>query len=364
LNESTATRYQRLRRQAHVISLATGITWLACVGLTPLAVVMADGAAAVTAAWPDPWRPLATVGVFVTAIALVWEAVALPITWQAAVRAEQLRRRRADVGALVKAQLRDAALGVAFVVGAAAAVVVAVSAVGDRWWMMVGVATLPLSLAAGSLAAVALRQSSRLGVSRPDVAAALEQLTQHATGRTVAIHEVEEADDLVPTAAVTGLGTRGSILLSRSMVRDWPAAEIAVIVAHEMAHHVRRDLWRKAALDAAVAIVALWVSAQVVPIVGGPGVDGPIDVASLPLLALVVWSVWLLLRPVRLAQSRSHERAADRWAVRVTGAPAAMRAAIRRMESRHLAEERPSPWTRWFFHRHPTVAERLNAIGE
>jgi hypothetical protein len=30
------------------------------------------------------------------------------------------------------------------------------------------------------------------------------------------------------------------------------------------------------------------------------------------------------------------------------------------MAAHHLAEERPSALTRWFFHRHPTVEERIN----
>jgi len=33
--------------------------------------------------------------------------------------------------------------------------------------------------------------------------------------------------------------------------------------------------------------------------------------------------------------------------------------ALRRLGEAHLAEERPSRFARWFFHRHPTIEERL-----
>ena len=38
-------------------------------------------------------------------------------------------------------------------------------------------------------------------------------------------------------------------------------------------------------------------------------------------------------------------------------------AAVRRLSAQHLAEERPSTLTRWLFHRHPPVAERLESVA-
>jgi hypothetical protein len=36
---------------------------------------------------------------------------------------------------------------------------------------------------------------------------------------------------------------------------------------------------------------------------------------------------------------------------------------VRRLGAKHLAEERPSTLTRWLYHRHPPVADRL-ALAE
>jgi STE24 endopeptidase len=83
------------------------------------------------------------------------------------------------------------------------------------------------------------------------------------------------------------------------------------------------------------------------------------DLRALPLLAVVAGAMWGLLRPIRLAQSRAHERRADRFALELTGDSEAFARAVRRLGEAHLAEERPSRLTRWFFHRHPTIEERL-----
>ncbi len=159
------------------------------------------------------------------------------------------------------------------------------------------------------------------------------------------------------TALVTGLGRNRRIFISSEVVRDWSDTEIAVVVAHELAHHAYHDLLRTLALDAVVLSCGLGASALVVSAMAGAA--GAADLATLPLIALVAGAVWLAATPIRHAQSRRHERRADLFALVVTGGSDAFSSAIRRLGAQHLAEERPSAMTRWFFHRHPTVAERL-----
>ena len=53
------------------------------------------------------------------------------------------------------------------------------------------------------------------------------------------------------------------------------------------------------------------------------------------------------------------QRRADAFALQTTGSADAFRTALRRLALRHLAEEHPSRMTQWLYHRHPSVAERL-----
>jgi STE24 endopeptidase len=146
------------------------------------------------------------------------------------------------------------------------------------------------------------------------------------------------------------------------MVRDWAEDEIAVVVAHELSHHAHHDLARKVGVDAALWCVTLGLADRVVAMWGTRvGVHSVTDLAALPLLALAAGAIWCLLRPLRLAQSRAHERRADQFALALTGNSEAFARALRRLGEAHLTEDRPSRFTRWFFHRHPTLEERLAA---
>jgi STE24 endopeptidase len=164
------------------------------------------------------------------------------------------------------------------------------------------------------------------------------------------------------SALVAGAGRGRRVLIASTLVRDWSAEEIAVVVAHELAHHRHRDLWRAWALDTAVlAGAALAAHLAVTRLGPALGVAGVGDLASLPLAALAGGAAWIAATPLRHAQSRRHERRADATALALTGGADAFRAAVRRLGESHLAEERPSRLTRWLFHRHPPMAERLAA---
>jgi STE24 endopeptidase len=174
------------------------------------------------------------------------------------------------------------------------------------------------------------------------------------------IDEWMVADGGETTALITGVGRSRRVLLSSEIVRRWSQAEIAVVVAHELAHHAFHDLWSTLALNVALLGAGLAASQLALSVVGPwLGVSGPGELSALPLIALVTGLVWTCATPVRHAQSRRQERRADLFALTHTGAVDAFRATIRRLGARYLAEERPSRLTRWLHHAHPSVPERL-----
>jgi STE24 endopeptidase len=273
---------------------------------------------------------------------------------------------RDETDGLILAHLRAAALTALGALVAAAVVRLAVAVAGPWWWMP----------AAATLAAVwagLLRLGplvlSRAGAVRPirriDLRERLAALADQVGVPVAGIHEWGVASDAAATAIVAGVGPSRRIFVSSAIVRDWSDEEIAVVVAHELAHHRYHDLWRAFGLNAVVLSVGLALASVAVTLAGPRlGLQGPDDLATLPLVALVAGAVWVLSAPVRHAQSRAHERRADRFALSATGASGAFRTAIRRLGAQHLAEERPSQWTQWLHHAHPTIAERLAAADE
>jgi len=163
-------------------------------------------------------------------------------------------------------------------------------------------------------------------------------------------------------AALAGLGRTRRILLSDTLLSDYSEDEIEVILAHELAHHVHRDLWRGIAVQS-VALLGGFLVADLVLRASADrlALRGMSDPAALPVMLLLggVWS--LLLMPLGNAVSRAQERAADRYALTTTRNVDAFVTAMKRLSQQNLAEEYPSPIVRWLFYSHPPIRERIEA---
>jgi STE24 endopeptidase len=195
---------------------------------------------------------------------------------------------------------------------------------------------------------------------RQALAARLFDLAARARVPVASIDEWVVAESAPATALVTGVGRGRRILVSSEIARRWSDDEVTVVVAHELAHHAHHDLWRTSALHLSVLWASLFAADVAVRRLSGAlGLDGAGDLAALPLIALVTYGLWILSTPLLHAQSRRHERRADTFALTMTDGAEAFGSAVVRLGSRHLAEERPSALTRWLYHRHPSVAERL-----
>jgi STE24 endopeptidase len=163
-------------------------------------------------------------------------------------------------------------------------------------------------------------------------------------------------------AALVGVGRTRRILVSDTLLKDYTDDEIEVILAHEMAHHIHHDIWTALALETLIVAAALYGADAAVERFGAAaGASGPGDLAALPVLILAAGLVSLILTPLGNAWSRYNERRADRFALTLTGRPAAFISAMRRLGQQNLAEERPPAAVFWFFHTHPTIDERIAA---
>jgi STE24 endopeptidase len=307
--------------------------------------------------------PHAVVGlvVFVGLVLLLWEAAALPADVCLALRVDgAYGRPESTVEEVLSAQLRATAIAFPAVLFLSAVVLMSVRLAGTWWWSLAGLtvsAALIAVLHGGPLLFARLGRVRPL--SKPALANRLRQLAEHVRVPVAGIDEWVVGDGST-TALVTGVGPNRRILISSDIVRGWSDDEVAVVVAHELAHHAHHDLWRALALDAMILCGALFVADLVIARTAAlTGLAGAFDLAALPLMALTASVVWALTTPLRHAQSRRHERHADLFALSCTGEAEAFVAAVRRLSAHHLAEERPSTLTRWLYHRHPPVVERL-----
>ena len=332
-----------------MLSTAAGTAWLL--------LLFTRGWSASLAGVPAP-RP-AAIAVCVLVTALGWEVFSFPFVFY---RTFILDRKYGLSSEPLRTWLNDHVKALAIALGLSASaglVVYAAMHLWPRWWWLgtaaaFGLAGLILSQLAPVLLMPLFYRFRPL--ERDALRARLTTLSAQAGVPVLGAFEWGLGEKTTrANAALVGAGSTRRILVSDTLLKDFSDDEIEVILAHEIAHHVYRDMWSALALEVAAAAAALLAAHLTLGRVGYL----PSDLAALPLLALAAGAASLLLTPAANAWSRHNERRADRFALQLTGRHAAFISAMRRLGAQNLAEERPTPLVRWFFHTHPTIDERI-----
>ena len=356
MNEDRAARYHRLRRRATVLSAGVGAAWLLVLAATPAGPAVAGAVERLAAPLPSPIAGPAAIALFVTVVMLGYELLSLPLVVYRSflldrkygLSSEPLRTWAAD-------HAKAFALGLPLTI-AAALVVMASRRASPQWWWAMAAALFALTTVVLVNVAPILLMPIFYRFKPLDREALCDRLLTLSARAGVPVLGAFEwglgEKTTRANAALVGLGRTRRILLSDTLLKDYSEDEIEVILAHELAHHVHRDIWSGLAIESATIAVALRAASYVPP--AG-------DLTLLARIAVAAFAVSLFLVPAANGWSRRNERRADLYALELTRRPAAFISAIRRLGAQNLAEERPSTVARWLFHSHPTIDERIAA---
>jgi STE24 endopeptidase len=173
----------------------------------------------------------------------------------------------------------------------------------------------------------------------------------------VDVGEVYEVDASRRTtganAYVTGLGATKRVVLFDTLLRDFTAAEVRFVIAHELAHVRFRDVRRGLAWLALTMPAALCAAARLAERLRPPGATAvPATAFALGLVAAPVGVVGNQL-------SRAVERRADNYALGLTGEPEKLIDFERRIAVKNVAEPRLPAWERALLATHPDTMERI-----
>jgi STE24 endopeptidase len=236
-----------------------------------------------------------------------------------------------------------------------------------RWWLICAGAVIPLTtLFAQLFPVLILPRFNRYEPLRDrELAERLKALTARAG---VPVADVMQMDMSRRTskanAFFAGIGRTKRIVLADTMLDTFTPEEIEGVVAHETAHQVHRDIWRFIGLSSVFTLVSAWSVDQLARrlLRSMPHLTGTSDLAShrsLPVIAVVLAVVGLVLTPLQLAYSRQIERKADRYAIGLTGNPAAYAGAMRKLSEINLSDPNPPRAMMLLLHSHPPLAERV-----
>lgn len=368
MNEDKSSRYQRRRRSTAIISTAWSAGLLVLLAATPLSGSLRNlaGDLSARADVPGWFTPSAIVLLYVTLLGAIHEAGSLPLAFYGGYLVEHrygLSNER--VGSWLLDELKGLALGFVLSLAGFSALYLVMRAWPDGWWIVAGTGFIAIVALLTQLAPVVLLPLffTFRALGRDELRLRLLSLSRRAGVAVMDVCEWQIGDRTKKAnAALTGLGRTRRILVSDTLLRSHSDDEIEVILAHELGHHVHRDLSRGIALQGVIAFAGFYFAHRaLVALSPRLGWDGISDVAGLPVLLLTAGVLAMALLPLTNALSRAMERSADRFAWNLTGRADAFVTGMQRLGSMNLAEERPSWLTRWLFYSHPPIAERIAA---
>jgi STE24 endopeptidase len=161
-------------------------------------------------------------------------------------------------------------------------------------------------------------------------------------------------------AFICGFGQSRRVVLSDTLVRNFTAAEIEAVVAHELGHYKNRDILKLIVINSAFIYFSFFIVdmalQEVLLRMGGMAIY---DIAGFPIFALMMLLLSLLMTPALNACSRAIEAAADRFSIGVTRAPDVFISMMDKLGRMNLAEYEPSVFNEIMFYDHPPIAKRI-----
>lgn len=241
----------------------------------------------------------------------------------------------------------------------------ALRATGNLWWLWAAIGMLIFSVLLSNLAPILImplfNKYVPLGDEHKELADRLLDLARRANTKVKGVFKFDMSKRTkAANAALTGIGNTRRIVLGDTLINEFSTDEIETVLAHELGHHVHRDIPFLITFGALSTTLSLYLASVALNwAIGYFGFTGPADIAAFPALGLIFGAYGLITMPVENAVSRWRERMADDYALQATGKREAFASAFTRLANQNLGEVDPEKWVVFMFYSHPPLGERI-----
>jgi len=255
-------------------------------------------------------------------------------------------------------------IGLVFEILAVEAVYFLLAAQPQTWWLWVAFGLLFFAVIMANLAPVLLLPLFYKFTPLPEgeLTQRLLALAERAKTKVRGVFTMHlSSKTTAANAALMGLGNTRRIVIGDTMLDQYSPDEIEVVLAHELGHHVHRDIWKLIISQSVLTLVGLYL----INLVLHWAVDtqhfylGLADVATMPLILLLAAIFGLIIMPFSNGYSRRIEYQADGYALQATQNIEAYKSTMTRLANQNLAELEPSPLIEFLLYDHPSVGKRL-----
>jgi STE24 endopeptidase len=356
--QARASEYARIRRRLFVARLLFGLAYI----LIWLATDLTIGLRRVLEARFD--QPAVVVGLYFAAFLTAFTLASLPLAWYSGFHLpHKYGLSVQSLGSWAADQIKGFGLEFGFGLIAVQVLYWLLRTDPVTWWLWAGIGTLAFTVVlANLLPVVIIPLFYRLRpVDDRELTERIGRLAERAGAQIRGVYCIDlSAKTTATNAALVGLGNTRRVILGDNLLDQYTPSEIEVIMAHELGHHVHRDIPKLIVVQSLVTLVGLFAASLALEwTVARLGMAGLADVANLPVVVLVLSAVALLAMPMVNGFSRHVERQADQYALEMTRDPAGLESAMRKLTDQNLSEAAPHPAVEFLLYDHPATAKRI-----
>jgi STE24 endopeptidase len=353
-----ARRYHRRKRLVRIADFLLGVALLVVLLAAGWTQALRDWALGLNA------NPFAAVALYLLALTAISQALSFPLDCWSGFRLEhRFELSNQSFLSWLKDWLKGVALSFGLGLAGVELIYWTLRRLPDLWWLLCAAVFVAFFILLAQLAPVLLLPLffKFEPLQDQELRQRLLRLCERVGARVrgVFLWKLSEKSKKA-NAALMGWGRTRRIILADTLLAKHAPDEVEVVLAHELAHHVHRDIWKGIALQTALTFVGFYaVHRALLAWSTPPAFVGSADFANLPLLLLVSGVISLLALPPANAFSRRLERQADAFALQTTGMREAFIRSMEKLAEQNLAERRPNPWIEFIFHSHPSVEKRI-----
>jgi STE24 endopeptidase len=245
-----------------------------------------------------------------------------------------------------------------------------------RWWFYFWLFTIPVTLGVILLQPLVIDplffKFTPLEGSRPELTTRIEAMLDRA-GLAIPRDRIFEMNASSKTktvnAYVTGIGASKRLVIWDNTLEKLTPDETLLVVGHETGHYVLEHIPKEFVLIELVSLIFIYLGFVAVRKLAAHWgertlLEGVGDLASLPLLFLVLTAITFLASPAICAISRHYEHQADQYALEIAHGvvPDPSTADARSFQvlgEEDLSDPDPNPFIKFWLYTHPPLEERI-----
>ena len=237
-----------------------------------------------------------------------------------------------------------------------------------RWWLYAGLVMLPVYFFVQLIRPVVLEPmfNQFTPIQNPALETKILALAERAGVHGSRVYEVKKSvDTKTVNAYVTGFMGTKRIVLWDTILQKLDERELLFVMGHEMGHYALGHVVKGILFAWALTLVALYGIHRTAEILlrragGRFGFNQFSDLASLPLMVLLINLFSLLLTPIGFAYSRHLEHEADRFGLEITHYNHSAATGFTRLLDENLGVPRPGMFYTIWRATHPSIGERID----